>query len=113
MFGPLARAIHSIFNRGIVQCTAQRPHSSYTLLLPIGKGSMEDIHKEIDKIPDSALKRRNNFYGYYYIGLYYEAMQNVQKAIENITLALKYGANIQDYMVEVAKINLQQLTKQL
>ncbi len=64
-------------------------------------------------MPDSALKRRTQFYGYYYIGLYNESMRNIDAAIEHITQSLTFSNNIRDYMVEVAQVHLKKLTDQL
>jgi hypothetical protein len=79
----------------------------------IGKGSIEDIHSEINKMPESPLKNRTQFYGHYYIGLYYESMRNIEAAVEHIKKSLTFSLNIQDYMVEVAKVQLKKLTNQL
>lgn len=84
-----------------------------THVMLIGKGSIEDIHSEINKMPESPLKNRTQFYGHYYIGLYYESMRNIEAAVEHIKKSLTFSLNIQDYMVEVAKVQLKKLTNQL
>lgn len=75
-----------------------------------GHGSEKDVLQAMNAgTPSFQDKRFRAFYGYFYLGLYWETEGNAAKAREQIRKAVQ--TNIGGYMWEAARIHLEQMLK--
>jgi lipoprotein NlpI len=75
-----------------------------------GKATPEDVLAAASVNTPAAELNRQLFYAHLYLGLYFEAVSQPEKAREHVTLAAEEHA-IPDYMHGVAKVHLQLLGK--
>ncbi len=69
-----------------------------------GRGTPEDVLAAVERgAPNAAQKNDRLFYAHLYLGLYYEAAGDAQRAAEQIELAVKHP--IGHYMWDVAKVH--------
>lgn len=73
-----------------------------------GELSPADVEKAIEQFPaDSSRRTQAEFYGYLYLGLWFDLANDKPKAIDFLKKSL--AANSRGYMADVAKVHLQTL----
>jgi lipoprotein NlpI len=100
---------------------AESPAAARAALLPVGPDSrapMGEVYRMFrgEMTPDAVLAAAGNrpdaqFYAHLYVGLYFEATGNRQRALEQITAAAEPRYSAAGYMHAVAKIHLSRLQK--